>query len=129
MNKRSLYIIWAGSYIFTGLLGFITEPNGLVKALMILCAILFFVPPALILKQGDTADFQRIRNLSIIYLAGTAVLLVCNMASVLGSEAMGTGLYALLTLLSAPMVCGQYWVLSLFLWACLMMVSLKQLKK
>lgn len=129
MHNRTYYFSWAGMYILTGLLGFITAPNGFVKALMVLLAIGFFVPPALLLKQGDTKDVRTVRNISIVYLCVTALLLVCNVASVLGSEALGTGLYALLIFLSAPMVCGQYWILSLFLWACLLMISLKMLKK
>ena len=129
MNKKNLYYIWAGLFILTALLGFITEPNGLLKALMVMAAVGFFVPPALLLKQGDFQDIKLVRNLSLVSLITTTVLLVLNVMSVLASEAVGTGLYALLILLSAPMVCSQYWALSMFLWACLLMVSLKQLKK
>ena len=32
-------------------------------------------------------------------------------------------------IVSTPMICGQYWVLSLFLWACLMIWAQKLLKK
>ena len=129
MNKKNLYYIWAGLFILTALLGFITEPNGLLKALMVMTAVGFFVPPALLLKQGDFQDIKLVRNFSLVSLITTTVLLVLNVMSVLASEAVGTGLYALLILLSAPMVCSQYWALSMFLWACLLMVSLKLLKK
>ena len=129
MNNKNLYYIWAGLFILTALLGFITEPNGLLKALMVMAAVGFFVPPALLLKQGDFQDIKLVRNLSLVSLITTTVLLVLNVMSVLASEAVGTGLYALLILLSAPMVCSQYWALSMFLWACLLMVSLKLLKK
>lgn len=129
MEKKNVRYIWAGLFILTALLGFITEPNGLIKALMVISALAFFVPPAYLLKQGDMQDVRLVRNLSIASLATTAALLVLNVMSVLASEAVGTGLYALLILLSAPMVCSQYWALSLFLWACLLMVSLKKLKK
>ena len=129
MQKKNLYYLWAGLFILTALLGFITEPNGLLKALMVLSALAFFAPPAILLKQGDVQDIKLIRNLSLASLIITTVLLVLNVMSVLASEAVGTGLYALLILLSAPMVCSQYWALSLFFWACLLMVSLKLLKK
>ena len=129
MEKKHLYYLWAGLFILTALLGFITEPNGLLKALMVMAAVGFFVPPALLLKQGDFQDIKLVRNLSLVSLITTTVLLVLNVMSVLASEAVGTGLYALLILLSAPMVCSQYWALSMFLWACLLMVSLKLLKK
>lgn len=128
MEKKHLYYFWAGLFILTALLGFITEPNGLLKALMVMAAVSFFIPPAMLLKQGDVQDIKLVRNLSLASLVTTAVLLVLNVMSVLASEAVGTGLYALLVLLSAPMVCSQYWALSLFLWACLLMVSLKNLK-
>ena len=128
MNQKTLYYSWGGMYIVTALLGFITEPNGLTKALMVMAALAFFIPPALLLKQANTQDIKLVRNLSIASLSTTAVLLVLNVMSVLASEAVGTGLYALLVFLSAPMVCSQYWALSLFLWACLLMVSLKKLK-
>jgi hypothetical protein len=42
---------------------------------------------------------------------------------------VGNLLHILLIIVSAPMVCGQYWVLSLFLWACLMIWAQKLLKK
>ncbi len=129
MNKKNLYYIWAGLFILTALLGFITEPNGLLKALMVMSAVGFFVPPALLLKQGDVQDIKLVRNLSLASLITTTVLLVLNVMSVLAHEAVGTGLYALLVLLSAPMVCSQYWAVSMFLWACLLLVSLKLLKK
>ena len=129
MNKKNLYYIWAGLFILTALLGFITEPNGLLKALMVMAAVGFFVPPALLLKQGDVQDIKLVRNLSLASLITTTVLLVLNVMSVLAHEAVGTGLYALMVLLSAPMVCSQYWAVSMFLWACLLMVSLKLLKK
>ena len=129
MRKKYLYCLWGGLFILTALLGFITEPNGLVKALMVLASLAFFVPPALLLKQGDLADIKLVRNLSAASLAATALLLVLNVMSVLASEAVGTGLYALLVFLSAPMVCSQYWAMSLFFWACLLMVGLKKLRK
>ena len=129
MQKKNLYLLWAVMFILTALLGFITEPSGLVKALLVLAALAFFVPPALILAKGEDKDIKLVRNLSLASLATTAALLVLNVMSVLASEAVGTGLYALLVLLSAPMVCSQYWAVSLFFWACLLMVSLKKLKK
>ena len=48
--------------------------------------------------------------------------------------AMGTGttvtaFFAVLIVVSSPMVCSGYWALSLFLWACLLMVSHSLLKK
>ena len=65
-----------------------------------------------------------VRNLSAISLGVTLFLLVLNFLSGKASDAMGEFLYGLLTMLSAPMVCSQYWLLSLFLWACLLMTAI-----
>jgi hypothetical protein len=70
-----------------------------------------------------------IRNISAASLILTLLLLVANFASVGASVAVGDFLYGLLVVVSAPMVCSQFWVVSLFLWACLLMVSISFLKK
>ena len=57
------------------------------------------------------------------------VLLIANFLSVLGSELLGNILYYVLVIVSTPMVCGQYWVISLFLWAYLMIACMKALRK
>ena len=57
------------------------------------------------------------------------VFLVLNFLSVYFSAHTGLVVYVLLVMFSAPMVCSQIWVLSLFLWACLLMVTLPEIKK
>ena len=52
-----------------------------------------------------------------------------NLVSALWSETLGSFLYYLLVILSTPMVCSGYWIMSLFLWACLLMASLMGLKQ
>ena len=42
---------------------------------------------------------------------------------------MGNVLFAVLIVVSSPMVCSGYWALSLFLWACLLIVSHSLLRK
>ena len=69
------------------------------------------------------------RIISICSLSATLVLLVANFFSVLASEAVGNVLYAVLVVLSSPMVCSQYWVLSMFAWACLLMATFLKPKK
>ena len=133
MSNKTLYYIWGGLFILCGLLGFIPEPEGLVKALMVLSSIVFFVPGGMLLylskQEGDLRTIGIVRNLSIISLAVTLVLLVLNFLSGNASAAMGDFLYGLLVMLAAPMVCSQYWFLSLFLWACLLMTALSMGKK
>ena len=133
MSKKTLYFIWGGLFILCGLLGFIPEPEGLIKALMVVSSLVFFVPGGMLLYLGkQEGDFQTItvvRTLSIISLAVTLFLLVLNFLSGNASDAMGNFLYGLLVFLAAPMVCSQYWFLSLFLWACLLMTALTFGKK
>lgn len=124
-DKGILKAIWAGMFIVCGLLGFIPEPIGFSKVLMVALAVLFFVPAYadayFAWKNKDRKELQLLRNISLISLSTTLVALVANMLSVLSrSEALGNGLYYVLVIVSTPMICGQYWVYSLLLWAVLL---------
>ena len=133
MKNKILYIIWACLFILCACLGFIPEPEGALSALLTVLGIAFFAPPGILLYRSirgkDRSALLLIRNLSAISLGVTLLLLLCNFLSVRGSEALGNFLYILLVILSAPMICAQYWVVSLFGWACLLMVCLSGLKK
>ena len=133
MSKKILYYIWGGLFIFCGFLGFIPQPEGIVRALMIVSSLVFFVPGGLLLyvskQENDLRTVSVVRNLSLISLGVTLFLLVLNFLSGKASEAMGDFLYGLLVMLASPMVCSQYWFISLFLWACLLMTSLSMGKK
>ena len=133
MSKKTLYFIWGGLFIFCGLLGFIPQPEGIVKVLMVVASLVFFVPGGILLylgkKEQNYGAIRVVRNVAIISLCVTLFLLVLNFLSGKASDAMGEFLYGLLTMLSAPMVCSQYWFLSLFLWACLLMTAISFRKK
>ena len=130
MNKTSFYSVWAGIYILCAGLSFIPEPAGFLKFLMIALSLAFFIPPACLLhrakQEGDNFTVKLVRNLSLASLALTVLVLIVNLLTFMAPEAVGNFLYVLLVLVSVPMVCGQYWVLGLFCWACLLMVSLKK---
>ena len=132
MKKQVLFGLWAAAFIVCAGLGFIPDPQGGVRGALTLLALLCFVPPFWLLiqarKQGDCHTITLVRNLSIASLGTTAVMLMLNFLSVLGSEALGDFLYSVLIVVSSPMVCSGSWGLSLFLWACLLMVSLKKNK-
>ncbi len=133
MSNKTLYYIWGGLFIFCGLLGFIPQPAGIVKALMVLSSLAFFVPGGMLLylnhKVGNFGTIKVVRNLSAISLGVTLFLLVLNFLSGNASNAMGEFLYGLLVMLSAPMVCSQYWFVPLFLWACLLMTAISLREK
>ena len=133
MKDSKLYALWGAAYILCGLLGFIREPNGFVMAMLVLLAVGFFVPGAILLYRGyrenNGQKVKIIRNISLIWLGMTLVLLVANFLTAGATELTGDLLYGFLVMLTAPMCCGQFWILSLFLWACLLMASLSCLKK
>ena len=133
MKQNTLFILWGGLFILCAGCGFIPEPVGAVRALLTALSIAFFIPPALLLhaagKAQDTHTAKLVRNLAALSLVLTLILLVCNFLSAFASETVGLVLYYALSVISSPMICGGYWVLSLFLWACLLMGSLKLLRK
>lgn len=133
MKKSILYPIWGGMFILCAGLGFIPAPEGILATLSTAVSVLFFVPPGLLLyiaaKQGQRDEIKLIRNLSLVSLILTLVLLVANFSLALRSETLGTFLHYALTIVSAPMVASGHWAMSLFLWACLLMASVRELKK
>ena len=133
MKKQVLFSLWAFLFIVCATLGFIPEPAGSVRTLLTLLSVLSFVPPAVLvygaIKQSDRATLALVRNLSAASLGLTALLLVFNFLSVLGSDALGRFLYYVLVVVSSPMVCSGHWAMSLFLRACLLMGSRKTAAK
>ena len=133
MKQKRLFALWGILYILCAGLGFIPEPENALRYLMTGSAALFFLPGGILLhdakKHGNRHTLKLIRSLSLASLVLTAVLIIANFLSIRGSEALGDGLYAMLVIVSSPMVCGGNWLVSLFLWACLLTVSQNALKK
>ena len=135
MKQKTLLLVWAAMFLLCAGLGFIPLPTGGLKVFMVAMAVAFFIPPALLIyssvnrKRPYRDMLLLIRNLSLFSLIATTVVLLLNFLSVTWPQFVGDGLYGLLVVISTPMVCGQYWLVSLFLWACLLMVSLKYLRK
>ena len=127
MTEKILWCFWAGMYALCGALGFMIEPTGVIQGLLVFFSLLFFVPGAILLykgiREGNRKMISRIRLISALSLGLTALLLLLNVLSVLFPEWLGNVLYVLLGLVSAPMFSSQYWVLSMFLWACLLMTT------
>ena len=133
MKKSTLFALWAGLFIICAGLGFIPEPTGVGRFLLTVLALGFFAPPGLLLwlcsRDGDRHTLQLVRNLSALSLLLTMMFLVVNFLSAFWPEFWGNVVYGILVVVSSPMICCGYWALSLFCWACLLMVSLKLLKK
>lgn len=121
MKQKTLWLSWLYLYILCAVLGFIPEPYGLVKALMVLLSVACFVPGFLLARQGQARWVGRI---CLVWLIAATVLVMCNFASVLMPKVWGSIFYYAMVILVSPMVCGQYWVISLFLAACVLMYAI-----
>ena len=127
MNKKLLFILWAGLFVLCAALGFVSDPGVALKILMYLLSFGFFGLGGWILwqakEQEDHATLILIRALSAASLVMTMMLLVINFLSVFSALWVGNLLHHMLVIVSAPMFCAPSWATSLFLWACLMVVS------
>lgn len=132
MQTIPYYSVWSGLFVLCAGLGFVPEPQGFWKWLLVVAALAFFLPPFALTRRaaaaGDRATLALVRNLSVLSLALTVAALIGNFFSVMAPEAVGNALYALLVIVSTPMICRQYWILSLFLWACLLIYAQGKLR-
>ena len=133
MTKGRLYIIWAAMFVLCAALGFVPNPGGTTYAALFILAILFFIPPFVLtyraIKDGDVPEIKRIFTICLVWLGLTLVMLALNFVSV-GFTAMGGKfVYWLLIVFSTPMICGQVWVVSIFLWGCLLSATVQELWK
>ena len=128
MRKKWLLRIWGLLFVLCSGLGFLPEPQGAAEALLKLASLCFFIPPFLLLRRAkpdqDRDTVLLIRNLSALSL----VLLAANFLSVLADRRLGDLLYCMLVIVSSPMICSGFWALSLFLWACLLVLGEKYRK-
>ena len=129
MNKKLLYMLWAGLFVLCAGLGFIPEPEGAFKIALTCISLVFFVPPAWLLYRGDMSDAKLVCNLSALSLGLTLILLVLNFLTALQSDFLGQVLHYTLVIVSSPMICSGHWAMSLFLWACLLIASRKQTRR
>ena len=133
MKKRILYIVWGLLYALCAGLGHISQPGDVQSIAMTLISLLFFVPPAILLidalQDDDAKTLLQLRLISIVSLVLTFILLVLNVGSMLSSEIWGTVLHEILIFVSVPMICSRHWVMSMFLWALLLFLTIRQKKK
>ena len=133
MISKFLFALWGILFSLCAGFGFIPEPEGIMATVLTCFAVLSFLPPWLLLyraaKSGNKAHCMLIRNLSGLSLGMTVVCLIANFLTAFGSETLGQILHYILIIVSSPMVCSGHWAMSLFLWACLLMVSMKLSKR
>ncbi len=126
MTNKQLYCLWGGLYILCAGLGFLPEPGDVGGFFLTALSVLFFVPGLVLLGRGER---KPVCLLSALSLGSTLVLLILNVWSVAMTAFAGDLLYVLLGLLSAPMYSSRFWLLSLFLWACLLAAGFTGSKK
>jgi len=133
MKTKLLYAAWASMFILCAALGSIQQPTDGEKIVLTIFAIAFFIPAGILLydSMGHSRrrDVLAVRWISLGSLAVTFALILANFFSVAASAAVGEFLHGLLLVLSTPMFCSQHWVLSLFLWSCLLMATFLKPKK
>lgn len=133
MKRSTLWLLWGVFYIICAGLGFIPQPEGIVRAMLFLLSLLFFVPPGVLLHEArqhsDRALLRRLRILALASLILTQLMLIASILTAPYSEALGTAMHILLGLVSAPMFCSNYFVVPLFLWAVVLIMSFQKKKE
>ena len=86
---------------------------------------------SIFMGKGQNEDAEKTMAgcfslLAVIAVVLTAVLLVLNLMSPLWNEQIGIALNAALVIVSAPMVCSNFYVLPLFLWGTLLAAAFRK---
>lgn len=133
MKRSTLWLLWGVFYIICAGLGFIPQPQGIVRAMLFLLSLLFFVPPGVLLyearRHSDRVLLRRLRMAALASLILTQLMLIANILTAPYSEGLGTAMHILLGLVSAPMFCSNYFVVPLFLWAVVLIMSFTKEKE
>ena len=126
-----LYAVWLCLYILCVGLGTVETVEGIGKVFFVLTALIFFLPGIFLLVLGtqtkNKKTILRVRLISLCSLVLTVAVFCVNVICAASGAASGF-LHDLLNLVSAPMFCAQYWILSLFGWACLLWGSFMKKK-
>lgn len=130
LDYKVLYLLWAVMFALTACLGFlfpnVTTPTE--RLPLQIATGVFFLPPWAIMTRakvaGDNKHVKIVRNLALTSVALTCVLLCLNMVSAGMSAELGNALNIILTIVSAPLVCSNFYVMPLFLWGTLLMGAL-----
>ena len=121
-----LYAIWLCLYILCVGLGTVGQTEGIGKVFFILTALIFFIPGTMLLVMGirekNKKTVLRVRIIAVCSLVLTVILFCVNIVAAAAGR-ISPVLHDLLNLVSAPMFCSQYWIISLFGWASLLSAS------
>ena len=133
MKELAAYGVWLCFYILCVGLGTVEDVKGAAKVFFVLTSLIFFLPGIYLLYLGNRENNRkiclRVRIVTIVSLVLTVAVFSGNVIAVSSSAKAGVILYDLLNLVSAPMFCSQYWILSLFCWGCLLSASFMKVEK
>ena len=127
LKELTAWGVWLCLYVLCVTLGTVEDVEGAAKIFFVLTSLIFFLPGTYLLYLGNHEKNRkiclRVRIVSIASLVLTVAVFSGNVIAVSASAAAGRVWYDLLNLVSAPMFCSQYWILSIFCWACLLSAS------
>ena len=134
LTYKTLYRLWAGVFVLTAALGLLFPgvQNAAGRLVLALISVVFFLPPWAVLSkaktEGNRHHLRLVRYLAIASLVLTMVLFCAGILSVRWGEAVGNLVHILMTVLCAPLVCSNYYVLPMFCWAMLLTGSFQKKK-
>ena len=122
------YGVWIVLYVVAVLLSLVDHLQGAGLVLRQIYSFVVFVPGVILaawaVKTQDKKQLRLLRWVSGASLGLTVALLVVTFLCVNASAQVGRILHSFLILVSAPMLICFNWAVSLFLWACLLMVTI-----
>ena len=121
MSEKLLYTLWGALFVLCAVLGLLPDAG----IWGIAAALLFFLPPALLLYRGSRKSRCLVRNLSALSLGLTLAVMLLSIVTAASGDTLGIFLHVVLVIVSTPMFCAVRWVLSLFLWAFLMIAAFR----
>lgn len=127
MKNKLLYALWGFLYIVCYALSHAGSPEVSQTAALTVIGVLFFLPPVWLLVDAIVHNRRRtvlvLRWIGIGSLVLTVIAFMANLSAVTASEMLGNALHEVLLLVSVPLGCMQFSLVSLFLWACLVFGS------
>lgn len=123
---KTLYTIWAWLFALTAILGLLFPgvQNAAGRFFLALISVCFFIPPWLILTkaraEGSRHHLRLVRYLAVASLSLTLLLFCAGIWSLPYGQPVGDLIHILMTVLCAPLVCSNYYVLPMFGWATLL---------
>ena len=133
MKKTFLYWLWGFFYLLCAFISNVESPTAAQSAALTALSLIFFLPPVILLvdayKKKDEKTVLRLHRLSILSLSLTLLTLIANIGFSGATGVWSVVLNQLLIFASVPMICSRHYVLSMFLWACLLFATLPRLWK